>query len=492
MLYLMQELMFFLKDKSGDASIHCAARCDDVHFLRSVVKTAETTLSNAESVDCTNSNKITMNSFINMKNVNDETALFSAVRCNQINNVDILIHRGCDVNVLSRNQQTALSVALFKGFDEIAEMLLIHGADMTGYHFWGNSSELRNMFRNSQIIDTVRTGHKSYGQLWLVASTYGCADINKQNKHGYSPLLWATKMFAQMNVSLGNLVSEILKLRPNLNLQTSSGITALMFIAGAKIDIKRFHRSVNKSLLLSLISRGADVNIRDNENRLALTHGLMVDNINSEIIETLLHEGADPVLKEKHKFLLKLWLTKKCSNDNSFIFDSDELLRFFLCNGFVYNMENVMPSESLTGLLIRKNRLYVIKYLMANCCLGKADFQELHSQFGNSEYPVDLSKDSAVFEQAMHQPWPLVKLAFIAASTLLGDGHKRISRVKETLLPESIQEMLLFQTPVARLPVSQWSSIPLCFDPSKYETLSCPRPLLYYWPLGSVQLRWDK
>ena len=70
---------------------------------------------------------------INALNVNNENALFKAIRNGNIEQVSFLLRSGIDVNVQNNDGETSLSLAVYDGIEklDITLMLINHGADPT-------------------------------------------------------------------------------------------------------------------------------------------------------------------------------------------------------------------------------------------------------------------------------------------------------------------------------------------------------------------------
>lgn len=60
--------------------------------------------------------------------VGDETPLMTAAWCNRLDTVELLIEKGADVNRTKATGENALEWALFKGYDDIAKLLVRAGA----------------------------------------------------------------------------------------------------------------------------------------------------------------------------------------------------------------------------------------------------------------------------------------------------------------------------------------------------------------------------
>ena len=98
-----------IKDKNGVPLICLAARKGNAEILQLLLRSGAQINQLAEDRSC--------------------SAIFDAALGNQKNIIKILIEAGADVDIQSKDGQTALVVAAGSGYDEIAEMLFKAGAD---------------------------------------------------------------------------------------------------------------------------------------------------------------------------------------------------------------------------------------------------------------------------------------------------------------------------------------------------------------------------
>lgn len=181
--------------------------------------------------------------------------------------VKILIDAGADINALSADERTPLMQAVngilanmnYTGSVKIAAFMVKHGA-IVSYH--------------NAIVSYCNDTHKASEALDSFIE-----EIEEYPRMSEAEFDLMTAVFSNDLAA----VKEILCANPemNINFQTASGYTPLMFAMQNK-DTK---------ILKYLLSHGADPNIRDNRGFTLLLQNTDAD---SEKIELVLNNGADP------------------------------------------------------------------------------------------------------------------------------------------------------------------------------------------------------
>ncbi|XP_059139282.1 putative ankyrin repeat protein RF_0381 [Physella acuta] len=490
-----------VQNVKGETPLMMACRCGNVDAVRYLLSVeADVLLVNANKETALHYSIVTRHESIiityliennvnkHARNCEGDTALHLAVKCCYENAVKSLVENGADVNEQNNKGNTPLffvrdkkiihylkddktninfqnvlgETALHRAYnDEIALALLEMGVD----------KEIRTNKGHTALMYAADARRLSLTQLLI---KHG-ARINVQDNEGRNALMFAVagaNSFEQNFVygyysELNEVCEFLLECGADVNASDATGCTACMF-ADNEYTVEN---------LRTLFAYGANLNAVDKENRSCLVHFLLKD-VRWEIDEVL-ELGAEMLVDIKYRYLVENHADKY---DKSVHPCSNKCFQFFLVNGIILNQ----PIYHLERYAKSRENLDFAKYLFAIGMIFKSDLQWLRKTKENyTVYPLTAASIiPPELQSAIYEPWPLVKLAFIEVSTLLGTGPMREEKLKQTKLPPRLQRTLMFQEPISRLPVEDWSKIPLCFDPVQYETLPCPRPLLYYWPVG--------
>ncbi|CAL1536008.1 unnamed protein product [Lymnaea stagnalis] len=320
-----------------------------------------------------------------------------------------------------------------------------------------------------------------------------CPSQNKHNKGVRNALvLGSERAVSSTECSMGPHNGDL------INVQDSVGKTALHYA---------IEHGQDTDYMKCIVLHGANLEVQDNKGQTALMLCVEVD---TRVIQqngyvkglkkhfrktiTLLRCNAIPILNSRGKE--KIFSTIKNGLFNSMnLFKNKDIFRLIIANGVV-PFPDFRFKFSTLSLVLKHNQTDVTKYVIANMCLTNDDLKMMKNfknlktlNYNARNHPhVDLSSPDLqhLLSDATSQPWPLVKLSFIAVNSAVGHGVDREHRIKMLPLPNPIKDMLMFNTRTALLPVSEWANIPMIFDPAEYEKTSRPRPLLNYWPFGEV------
>ncbi|XP_059139285.1 serine/threonine-protein phosphatase 6 regulatory ankyrin repeat subunit B-like [Physella acuta] len=413
-----------------------------------------------EMLPCTITHLIENNANINARNGQGNTALH------------LTFDDRTDLKIQNNLGETALHHAFN---DDVARALLEMGADMEACSQNG---------RTALICATV-AGEFRLAEFLLARG----ANVNAQDNNGKNALMLAIENYAVKRMRFRKYNTDFLNILLEhgavVNASDATGQTACM------IAVNKHAADNFLEVLPKLVAYGADLNKVDNKNRSVLVHILLNFDTNKwNCILEILKLGADLVVDNEYGYLVKK-ISKKIEKHKEYGRTTSEvsrrLFQFCLVNGCIllkaFNLWGIDKALQLPHFM-SFNSLVFVKYLFATGMIFKSDFQMLRKFKENDSVNSTTLNIPPELQLAIQQPWPLVKLAFIEVSTLLGTGPMREEKLKQTKLPPRLQRTLMFQEPISRLPVEDWSKIPLCFDPVQYETLPCPRPLLYYWPVG--------
>ncbi|CAL1548369.1 unnamed protein product [Lymnaea stagnalis] len=409
---------------------------------------------------------------VNIRNKRGENALLMAAKSGCTETVKLLMEAGADPLSLTKFGNTGLSLA---GNKDIAELFVQAGADVN----------LRNMHGQTPMPCAVK--RRKYDVLNLLLK-HG-ANVNMKDLYGDTPLIAALK------VSEVRLILRLLAAKANVNLQNKKGKTALMYATSISILIRfetKIQRIVQLRILDLLLQHGADANLKDNigrtalmytysrtnqkdyghklvkhgadleaedyQGRTTLTQVLLAWGMSSKVIE-LLKLGAKPVLKSKYRDIL----LQRCPT----VFvgkEINELLRLLICIGIVStkSFKSYFPIllDTNVELCLCHGNYDLLRYILANCYVSNKDLTYIRLRHNQSymctlpaRFGPDHSKMDALIQRAACQPWPLVNLAFIAASTMMGESPERVDRIGNSQLPNPLKDMLMFRTEIARTAV---------------------------------------
>jgi len=195
------------------------------------------------------------------------TAVMLAVHFNRRETLEVLLETCADVNAREKKGWTALMIAAQRGNGEIAELLLKFGADAHIGEDW--TPMMLAVNRDDPVCLETLLAKES-------ASTK-VGDV-KRKSDGFTALMLACRRGHRQSASLLLTEEEVFK---NAALKDNRGRTALMLAAAAG------HAGCAEMLLMTASS---EVNLRDDEDRSALSHAVKRGNL--EIVKMLVDFGA--------------------------------------------------------------------------------------------------------------------------------------------------------------------------------------------------------
>lgn len=251
---------------------------------------------------------------ISIQDRDGNTALHLAVARGYVDIVDTLLEKGADITIQNGRSLTPLFVAVNVQKTDLVKKLIEKGADV---------NTIDPISGNSLLIVAIINNDIRTLEALLEPKVQGkpVADINAKNTNGTTALLSAVERGAQpliiellleagADVNVKNLkgmspihyavdtgnvaaVSILLSYGADVNTFTETGLTPLMLLAAnlPQLDAK------NLTMILGmLVDSGADINLQDPQYGLTALH-LAIDTGNYTIIRDLLDRFADASIK---------------------------------------------------------------------------------------------------------------------------------------------------------------------------------------------------
>jgi len=206
-------------------------------------------------------------------------SLFGAFTYVDIDQIQVLIAQGADVNAKNNSGQTLLHLACRTGNKEVAVLLIDKGADVDaetelGWTPLHDASTLGNHDIVKLLIDKGADVNANRAQSPAFPRAAFFVIPNAKDNIRVTPLYLATLYGGK------NVIELLISKGADVNARNEIGQTAL----------HRAAKSKSKDVVELLISKGADVDVKDNKGRTALD--LAEESKRTEIVELLKKHGA--------------------------------------------------------------------------------------------------------------------------------------------------------------------------------------------------------
>ena len=219
--------------------------------------------------------------------------LHEAVSQNSIQEVQRLIDSGIDVNEETLNfEGTALHIAAYQGYERIARVLILNGANIEAQCFRLETPLLKAAFNNNlKIVEfLVQKGANVKGALHFAASKQIAEIFFKQESdlEDKRDSIRRTPLHNTVADGFSDTVQFLIEKGAKIDARDEMGYTPL-YLA---VEFDQI------SILEILIKHGADINARTKTTETALHKAAMFDN--EEAIEVLVQHGANIDKKDKY------------------------------------------------------------------------------------------------------------------------------------------------------------------------------------------------
>jgi ankyrin repeat protein len=264
----------------------------------------------------------------------------------------MLIYLRVGINILDDTKWTPLGIAVDKGYNDIAVLLVQRGADVNKECIDDSSYTTAR----TPLMIACNNGNVSLIKLLI---EHG-ADVNAQSPDHIknTPLIYAA-----MAVHFEEPVKILLAHGADVNMKNKRGETALKhalvppssLYSDHVYNLQGWNYNIQIETVNALLESGADVNIKDWIGDTALMSAIWANDI--ELIKTLLNKGADvnAMSKSNDTALMYAVLSKK---------DSKEIVTLLLDNGA--NINDKMGFEMFTPLIYatRQPNIEILKLLL--------------------------------------------------------------------------------------------------------------------------------
>lgn len=207
-------------------------------------------------------------------NYYDSTIIEAVNRAKNLDVLKALIGCGADLDAPAHDESTALMVACERGRPDIVRLLVESGAGVNHQDRWGNTAIMRTITpggrgSKKRILECVQT---------LLDHN---ADINLTDMEGETAVFMAMKEYNDW------FFDFLAKSGANIELPNKNGSNLLQY-AAIRNDL---------DACMKLVSLGANVNARNGVGYTAL-HFAVLQKINYGILEFLVSKGADVSIKD--------------------------------------------------------------------------------------------------------------------------------------------------------------------------------------------------
>ena len=239
----------------------------------------------------------------------DVAVFFRAIYDNDTAKISEFLNNGFDINVMNKNGENAVNVAIASGSYYVLQYLIDNGANLNSTSDTGIPPLSQAVLEyNKQAIDILLNSKKVdmyyvWGEMWTGSPLYiACSKANvyaleKMVEHGADlnydfseynavPLVHYALSYKQFikNEDYRELIAFLILNKADINAKNNQGQTPLM-VALKNGDIDAFN---------ALTAGGADVTIKDNNGKTALFYAeslkgssMLPDNENKKIINLL-------------------------------------------------------------------------------------------------------------------------------------------------------------------------------------------------------------
>ncbi len=251
-------------------------------------------------------------------------ALSVAVYNNHLELVKLLVNKGLDISIVTKDNETLLHIAAMNDSVDTAKYLIKNGIDIERKTKWTNKTALHTAAFSGAIntltylMEEVKVPNDDVKVELLNAAAQGGnlaiveylhskgADVNgrvhdKELNYFDIPLMTAAR-YGQYDI-----VNFLIDKGADTNSRSKNGYTALM--CAAMIDeseLKRYAKSTeetfprdNMAVIRALVKNGADINAQNNQGKTALYELIKNKSDNVTAFAYLLNKGADANITDK-------------------------------------------------------------------------------------------------------------------------------------------------------------------------------------------------